>query len=149
MITITEKTIGIWFLQCTKTQDWNAALEWDSEEAMKAEVGDMKFTYRFRYYAPIDRHSDDPNNVFSGKDKKNWYSGVFTGKSKEAVIIQIREMANQLITKLHAVGELYEILNEGDVDNFMKKFMQQPWAHGRVQDSYNDGINRRIRELEN
>jgi hypothetical protein len=115
MITMTEQTIGIWFMPIQPKQDWLAA-------ATELEPGRLyQLDYRFRY------HKDD--KFFDSKDEKNWYT-MTVHSTREHVIALIRRVANSLLG-VGADGPLTEVLNEGTQEEFMEKFMHLPFVQAR------------------
>lgn len=116
MITIHEKTVGIWFIGISDKQDWLAGLtevEPDSKYLLQ---------YRFRY------HNDD--KIFDSKDKKNWYEGTVSG-TRNYCLLSLRNVAQELA--LRAGGQtVYEILNEGNMEDFMRRFQDMPFAFART-----------------
>lgn len=116
MIEITEKTVGIWYIQLNYKTDFMAAIteiEPDTE---------YNVTYRFRYYM-------DDKLFFESNDKKNWYS--WSGKkTKNQVIALVKDMINVQVL-LGASGKIYEILNDGNYNDFIERFTNAPFAHKR------------------
>jgi hypothetical protein len=127
MIVINERTIGLWFLQITQTQDWLLGLEWVDDQSMKAGKGDINLVYRFRYYAEDGVDRKDPENIHNEKDTKNWYSGIVCSKKEEA-IEKVRMIANKL-KEGGAIGKVDELLYTGDPESFMKTFSNRPYMH--------------------
>lgn len=111
---IDEKTVGIWFLPTTENQDWMATVR-EIEPDAKYEL-----VYRFRYY------KDD--KVFDSEDEKNWYKATATG-TRAFVLAGIRMAASMMAE--HAIGKLYEIINDGDFAEFSRKFMDAPFVFAR------------------
>jgi hypothetical protein len=111
-----EKIVAIWYVSTVPDkQDWMAALrevEPDQKYLLK---------YRFRYY------KDD--KVFDSDDKRNWYEGFCTG-TKNYCVLSIRAVAAQL-AKTANNARVYETLNEGDYNDFMKRFEAQPFVFMR------------------
>jgi hypothetical protein len=120
MMKFDKKTVGVWFLVTTEKQDWLATLS-EVEPNAKYEL-----TYRFRYYSP---ESVDP---WDGKDRKSWYSGVVNG-TREAAITGLREVGNALVL-FGAIGHLDEVLNEGDFEDFIRRFRARPWVFSREEE---------------
>ena len=119
MIKLDEKTVGVWFLNTTETQDWLCTIR-EIEPDAKYEI-----VYRFRYYA--DNGSRDP---FDGSDQKNWYKGA--GKmTRHYAISSMRFMMEQL-KAAGAVGDPYELLMEnGDVEAFFREFQKAPFVFAK------------------
>jgi hypothetical protein len=113
-LVIDEKMVGIWYLHTLPTQDWMATV--------RELVPDEKYelTYRFSYY------KDD--KVFDSDDKKNWYRGEVSG-TRNYVILSLRSAAKMLA--MVAVGKVYELLNDGDLKEFMNKFQDAPFVFMR------------------
>ena len=114
MITIDEKTVGIWNLQTTESQDWLCSI--------RELVADEKYElmYRFRY------GKDD--KIFDSEDKKNWYRGEVSG-TRNYVLGSIRAVAQTLAGV--AVGSLCEVMNNGDVKEFLEKIAEMPGMYVR------------------
>jgi hypothetical protein len=124
MIELTEKAVGIWYVQVTPMQDWMAAL-------VEIEPGKYDLKYRHRYYA------EENNSAWDGQDRKSWYTGTVTA-SREAAIAGLREVGQKLAALAKQDGNdtsFDEILNEGDYDAFLQKVMDAPWAHSKTIDS--------------
>ena len=117
MIKFDETCVGVWFVQTTETQDWMAGIT-EIEPDKKYEIN-----YRFRYYNP---ESEDP---WDGKDKKNWYKGT-ASCTREYAIQSMRVMV-QGMKMMGAIGEPGEVVNNGDYNDFMERFVAQPWVHAK------------------
>lgn len=118
MIEMDEKIVGIWFLATIPgSQDWMAGLSEIEPDAK------YKLTYRFRYYG------DDGKNPFEGGDRRSWYDGTMTG-TRAYCIAAIRQTGGMLASVAHE--KLYEVMNNGDLGDFMRRFQDQPWAFMRV-----------------
>lgn len=125
MMTLDEKIVGIWYLTTIfNHQDWMAAVR-EIEPNQKYEL-----KYRFRYYKD--------NKQFDSEDKKNWYEGTFTG-TRSYVIAAIRFTAKEL--EKRADGDLYELLNEHGLDQFMREFEKMPFVFMRMLDKKDQGKN--------
>lgn len=112
-MTITDKTVALWFATLTPTSDWLAVLS-------EADDGFL-FEYRFRYYA-------DNSDPWSDKDRKSWYAGTIKGLNRDDVLSKVRHVA-ALLTQV-AAGELEEIvMHNRDVNAFVKQLSTKPWAH--------------------
>lgn len=114
MITCDEKVVAIWFINTTETQDWMACLR-----EVKPEE-EYELIYRFRYY------KDD--KAFDSEDEKSWYKGRITG-TRAYVLASTRAVAK--IMEEFAAGKLYELVNEGDYEAFVKKFMDAPFVYAK------------------
>jgi hypothetical protein len=116
MITITDKTIGLWYLDTIPgKQDWLAAITEIVPDSQ------YELVYRFRYY------KDD--KAFDSEDIKNWFRVAITG-TKAYTIASMREVAKTMLSK--STGKLSEILNEGDTDKFMQKLMDSDFAYAKM-----------------
>lgn len=112
-IELTERLLGIWFVECDEKTDWLGSLERDEEK------GGVIFTYRFRYYV------DDKS--FDSKDRKNWTSFHIGGESGEKAVDVVRKLCVHLSTVDD--GKIYEcLMGDGGMDEFMEKFEQMPFA---------------------
>jgi len=112
-IELSERTVGIWFIQLQPNQDWLASVYTTKE-------GEVKGTYRFRYY--VDEKS------FGSEDRKSWYS-LNTNESVSQVLAVFREIYNTMSDV--SGGEHYEILmDETGIDGFMERFKQLPFFSG-------------------
>jgi len=115
MIKFDEKIVGVWYLQTTETQDWLCAIR-EIEPDQKYEL-----THRFRYY------KDD--KAFDSKDKKNWYRGTITGTRH--YVLEVMKPLVQDLKELGAVGEPYELINNGDYDDFLRRFQDAPFVYAK------------------
>lgn len=114
MIEISEKTVGVWFVQCSERIDWMAHIaEVKPEE-------EYKLTYRFRHY------KDD--KVFESQDEKHWFSGDLHG-TKAFVIAALNKVSESLY-EVERLMRWYG-LNEGNIQEFTKKLSDAPFAHAR------------------
>jgi len=114
MITIDEKTLGLWNVPLPDRSDWLAAV--------RELVPDEKYQldYRFRYYA------DD--KVFESEDRKSWYRGELSG-TRHYVLESIRAVARRMASV--AGSEVSEFLNDGDMKAFMEKIANGPSMYMR------------------
>lgn len=115
-IELTEKTVGIWYMQVTEKSDWLAAV---------TEVDDgFLFQYRFRYY--------EDHKAFDSKDRKNWYEGVLH-VPKDYVINTLRSMMKMMCGEYDDIKEedCYELLRDPTEswDIFLTRFSQLPFNH--------------------
>jgi hypothetical protein len=117
MITMDSRIVGVWYMQTTPTSDWMAGV---SEVVPDKEY---ELNYRFRYY-----DGDQKKDTFEDGDTKHWYGGTIH-ETRENVIAGVRMCAKQMETL--AVGQLYEYLNHGDIDEFMERFMKAPFVHAK------------------
>jgi hypothetical protein len=116
VIEFDEKIVGVWFLATIPDhQDWLAAIR-ELEPDAKYEM-----TYRFRYYTD----GPDPFN----DDKKNWYKGTLSG-TRNYVILSFRSVAETM--KSLSPAPLYEVMNNGDYEDFMRRFNQMPFVFARM-----------------
>jgi len=126
-ILMDEKIVAIWFLATIPGhQDWMAGL--------REIVPDEKYelTYRFRYY--------EDDKIFESKDKKNWYEGEVSG-TRSYCIAAVRSVG-QMMAKVTAGGQkLYELVNEGDLAEFGRRFRDMPFAFARMESKTSfDGV---------
>lgn len=127
MIELNPSVVAIWFLGGGAPRDWMACLSRLPDDR-------LKLTYRIRYY-----DSQDPgNDAFSGKDKKKW-SGWVTktpvlASEFEEHITNVRAAAVSLADAgFQPPGyKLYEVVNNGDFEAFVKKFLEMPFIHART-----------------
>jgi hypothetical protein len=122
-INFDAKIVGIWYVSTIpNSQDWMGAL--------REIVPDKKYElkYRFRYY--------NDEKIFDSEDKRNWYEGICTG-TKNYCVLSIRSVAAQL-AKAANDAKVYEVLNEGDYDNFLSRFEAQPFVFMRKVSPMND-----------
>lgn len=111
---LSENTVGVWFIALTSEQDFLLTI---------TDLCDGKFdiTYRFRYYNGPD--------AWDNADVKHWYT-MIAPDTREGVIGVVKAMVSALAAK--AKTEIvYEIINNGDFDNFMERFMAAPFVHTR------------------
>jgi hypothetical protein len=119
MIIFDEKIVGVWFLSVAPGVDWLAAVR-EVEPELKYEL-----TYRFRY------HKDDKS--FDSKDEKHWYEGTVSG-TRNYVTMTIRSLAKEMRDRSgHYDRYSYELLNDGDLDAFMRKWQDAPFVFGRME----------------
>lgn len=124
MITFDEKIVGVWFLSTAVDQDWMAAIT-------EIELGKVyELNYRFRYYHP------ESQNPWDEMDRKSWYKGVIQGP-REFAIEGVRQVGKSMVN-LGSVGELYEVLNNGDYAKFLEEFQAQPWVFSRQETGVED-----------
>lgn len=121
MIEMTEKLIGMWYVQLTPTSDYMAGLSWESEESIKTGQGNAKLTYRFRYY---DEKNGDP---FTGNDKKNWYAGTIAVTDKKDTLKKVQEVISIIAVAKQTTVD--EILNTGGVEQLIHELKTKHWAH--------------------
>lgn len=114
MIILDSQTVGIWFVVPGPGVDWMASVR----EVTPNE--EYQITYRFRY------HKDD--KAFESADKKSWFKGTCEG-TRAFVIAAIKSMAEQL--RGPCEEPVYEMLNDGDVDEFFRKFRDAPFVYVR------------------
>lgn len=110
-MTITDKTVGLWYLQTTPKQDWVGTLtevEPDKE---------YELIYRFRYY----------------KDNKAWeYSATVTGHDKQYCIESVRTMIHVLATAAQSQEKPVEFLNTNGAEDLMNRFMAAPFVSAKT-----------------
>jgi hypothetical protein len=109
-----EKTVGVWVLQTTPTQDYMAMLR----EIVPEEKYELE--YRFRYYTD--------EKIFDSDDKKSWWRGTVSG-TRNDVLLGVREVLKQM--ERFAVGPTHELLNDGDLRAFAEKLGDLPGLHLR------------------
>lgn len=123
-IEITERTIGTWFLVLTDISDYMAGMEWETDEDLKAQFGNIKLTFRFRYY---DIDNPEP---WAGKDKKNWYSTVLKETTKQDAVLKFEKVLHGM--EIMTGNKADEIINNGTPQEFIEKFTSMPWAHSKI-----------------
>jgi hypothetical protein len=114
-IVFDEKTVGVWYLKPAPDMDWLASVREIEPQAV------YEFKYRFRYYK--DEHA------FDSKDRRNWYEGSIYG-TRSFVIAGIRQAAKTL---LQSGESYYELLNDGDIDAFFRRFQDAPFVFARME----------------
>jgi hypothetical protein len=115
-----EKIVGVWFLSTISDhQDWMAAVR-EIEPDKKYEL-----TYRFRYYT-----GDQTKNPFDDGDRKSWYKGQVSG-TRAYVVASIRMVAKEL--ERRADGDLFELMNDGDLQKMMRKFADMPFVYAKAK----------------
>ncbi len=115
MIEMTDKTIGLWYMQVTEDSDWLAG-------ASEVDDGRVEISYRFRYYR--DRQT------FGSEDKKNWYEGNVSGP-KEKIIRVMRELMAHLREKDGNIPEsaCHELLMDDEgVEVLMDRLKEMPFC---------------------
>lgn len=119
MITITDKTVGLWYLDTNPgKQDWLATLV-EVEPESKYEI-----VYRFRYY--------EDGRVFDSKDKKSWYKAEAIG-TKAYCTAAVRSIAQKLSDSANSGGKLIELLNDtGNTEDLCRRVLNQPFAYARM-----------------
>jgi hypothetical protein len=117
-IKMDEKIVGVWFLGGDE-QDWMGGLRDEGDH--------YSFTYRFRYYAPDCANKTTP---FDGADRKSWYAAKINKSVPHEKLIGVpRLLLEELVKQGFGDKQRGEVLNEGDFDDFLTRFSQQPWAH--------------------
>lgn len=120
MIEITDKLVGIWFVQLPGNKghdDWQAGLT-------ELEPGKFKLQYRFRYADPLEPGADP----FEYIDEKTWYAGTMQC-SREEGIAGVEKVATHLAAA--ARSKVYRVMMnpQRDINAFLDEFEKQPWAH--------------------
>lgn len=116
-MTITDKTVGLWYLQTTPKQDWVGTLtevEPDKE---------YELIYRFRYY------KDD--KAWDSADEKSWYKATITGHDKDYCIESVRTMINILAAAAQSEKPV-EFLNTNGAEDLMNRFMAAPFVSAKT-----------------
>lgn len=117
-VEVTDKLVGIWFLRLTDDSNWLCSLT-EIEPDQR-----YRINYRFRY------QKDD--KVFDSADEKRAYKVEVTG-TRTYVLATVRFIASEM-KKAGAEDEIDELLMENrDVDGFLKALMEKPWAFVRVE----------------
>ena len=112
-IDLTDRTIGLWFVQLNKESDWLGSI-WATDEG-------YGLTYRFRYYV------DD--KTFDSKDTKNWYSAEISKDhtTEDEIVSHMREVVKLLWVS--SGGKRYEIMmGSGGVDELMAELEKMPFT---------------------
>lgn len=115
---ITDKTVGIWYLQTAPKEDWVGTItevEPDKE---------YELVYRFRYYKDT--------KAFDSEDEKSWYSVTVTGHDKQYVIESVRALVNILAEAAGSKDKPVEFLNTDGVEDFMNRFMAAPFVSAKA-----------------
>lgn len=123
MITLDAQVVGIWFLTISPTSDWMLCLR-ELEADVRYEI-----IYRFRYY------KDD--KVFETEDKKSWYRA--TGEGTRAFSIAAMRMMAAEMARV-ASGPSYEIMNDKGIEDFMRRFMDMPFAYFRMESKPKESV---------
>jgi hypothetical protein len=115
-IILDEQIVAIWFLATMEGQDWLCGL--------RELIPDEKYslTYRFRYYKD--------EKAFDSQDEKNWYEAEISGTRNYALLI-VRDLAKQMKAASMYGEPLYEFVNNGDFDDFKRRFDQAPFLFAR------------------
>lgn len=120
MIDLSEKTVAIWYILLDSGTDWIAGIT----ELVENE--EYLIQYRFRYY--------EDNKVFESKDRKNWYEGTTRG-TKNYVLGCFKTVARDFKILSLYPESFFELINEGDFKDFMKKLQDAPFSHARMATS--------------
>jgi hypothetical protein len=114
MLTLDEKTVGLWFIELDDSSDFMAMLACtDNDHA-------WEFVYRFRYYL------DD--KAFDSADKKSWYRATIEAPDEKTVILRTRA-AITAVAGL-AQGRHYECLRGGKTPvQFFAELRKLPFIH--------------------
>jgi len=122
--------IGIWFL-AGEGHDFQMSVWTDDPAESKATAWEAE--WRFRYY-----DEEDPrNDPFSGKDRKSFWHGTFTGSETEAfehTEDTIRKMVNMPSWMEKKTGMSYREkqfmpLYSSNIEFIIEQLKKQPWAH--------------------
>jgi|SRR5215475_13030737 len=115
MITITEKTVGIWMIPLDKSHDWMMALE-EKDDHYDC-IG------RIRFYNP------ESTNPFDEKDKKKWFRYKIKTDTREDAITICRER----MAKLEALsGNKADEVIEDTPEKLTEVIMGRQWAHSKA-----------------
>lgn len=115
-INITERLVGMWFMNLRGDLDFLAGLE-------ATDTG-FKLTYRFRY-------GSDPE-PWSDKDVKNWYVMNITKHSKSEAITKLHALIHMLESRSgHQCDEL--LMRNGDTQAFIRELNAKKWAHMKFE----------------
>lgn len=117
MIEITDKTVGLWFIEWEGV-DWLAHLK----EVLPEKKYEL--THRFRY------HKDD--KVFDSEDEKRWYQGTLTG-TRPFVLLNLRELAKKIKDEIHGVQVYEYLMDDKGVDDLMRRFTGAPFAYAKME----------------
>jgi hypothetical protein len=124
MIEFDEKIVGVWYLVTIPNKtDWMAAIR-EIKPDEKYEL-----IYRFRYY-----NEEGDLGPFND-DKKNWFKGLISG-TKNYVVFSLRAVAQNLSSACEH-GPVYEVLNDGDLEDFIRRFQNQPFVFVRAMGKEN------------
>jgi phage terminase large subunit-like protein len=117
VIELDEKTVGIWFLATSPSQDFLAGIcEIEPEKK-------YRLTYRFRLIKD-DKVFDD------SEDEKHWYDGTLTG-TRNFVVFTFRRIVREM-QQVSEGGELYELMmDERGPDDFIRRLQDMPFAYSR------------------
>lgn len=122
MITFTENTIGVWYVQLIpgeQGQDFLGSL-WRDDDGVKGR-------YRFRYY-----RGDQALEFEHSEDEKNWYDLNLSGMTEQFAIDLFRKMVDGLA--VFSGGEKWELLmGTGGVMQFADEFAKLPFATMQVE----------------
>jgi hypothetical protein len=123
LIEFNEKIVAVWYISLVPNkQDWMAALS----EIKPDEK--YKLVYRFRYYMD--------GKIFDSDDKRNWYAGEATG-TRAYCLAALRNVAQELADT--AEQKVYETLNNGDFEDFLRRFESQPYTFVRLEGKHATG----------
>lgn len=116
---ITNDTVGMWYLPLNKESDWSGVLQ-------KKGHSECHLVCRFRYY------SADSSSPFDGKDRKSWYTMVIKQSPAES-IAAVRFFVD-FLRKQYGLSTPYdEVLNAGNLEDFMQQITSRPWAHSSTE----------------
>jgi hypothetical protein len=73
--------------------------------------------------------------LVTSEDKRNWYSGTCTG-TRAYCIASLRSAAKALADA--AGQQVYETINNGDYEDFLKRFQAQPFVFMRMETKRDD-----------
>lgn len=116
--------IGMWFA-AAEGHDFMLTLYTDGDP--NGDKTEWTAEYRFRYYD----ESDPDNDAFSGKDRKSFYTGTFTGSQDEAyaTTLEFMDRLRSLTGKSLYHSFSFMPLFSADVKFIAEQLTQQPWAH--------------------
>ena len=122
-IQITEQTIAIWFAPVTEESDYMSCLNLEGEQ--------LVFHFRFRYY-----QGDQSKKFEESEDRKSWYKMEIDHATPEEALRRVRSLQAAFVEKMdrdapELAHPLFEVLNDGDFDSFIREFMQQPWTRAK------------------
>lgn len=131
-IEITEKLVGIWFVELPGGDDWQGGLT-EHEPGARYE-----FRYRFR-------RSSGPA-IWRNEDIKKWGGGEFTAKpgqtiTREMMITMIEKTATVLASVAGTKVNRVMMPADHNVKLFTALLSAQPWVHMKMFDDPEECVN--------
>ena len=116
LIELTERTVGIWFMQIDATTDWMAHMDQTDTH--------WQLTYRFRYYK-----GDQALKFEESEDEKSWTRMV--AEKANVTRKEFLERVDFVIVELmKATGNEPDVvfMGDGGIAEFTKELAAKPWT---------------------